>query len=185
MPSYVALLRGVNVGGKNMVKMADLKAAFEEAGFRNVSAYINSGNILFESERDEAAIQAICTTLLVQKFSLDVPACVIASIDLTDALSHAPPWWGNTANTKHDAFFVIPPTTAEQIVDHVGAVREDYEKLAYHGRVVFWSAPAATFSRTRVSQITKNRAMYRSITVRNANTAFKLAELVRERMNER
>jgi uncharacterized protein (DUF1697 family) len=71
--------------------------------------------------------------------------------------------------------------TAAEIVSHVGAVKEEYENVAYHGRVIFWSAPMATFSRTRWSKISKDKSMYRAITVRNANTALKLAALASDR----
>jgi len=69
--------------------------------------------------------------------------------------------------------------TAEVICAHVGAVKEEYEKADYHGRVIFWSAAMATFSRTRWSKIPKDKSMYRAITVRNANTTLKLAELAK------
>ena len=177
MTKYIALLRGINVGGNNIIKMADLKAAFERRGFLNVNTYINSGNILFDSELDEPVVKAICEQLIAEDFKLEIPVSVIAAVDLLDALSHAPEWWGSDPDARHDAFFIIPPMTAEQIVAHIGQIKEEYEKLAYHGRIVFWSALMATFSRTRVSKITKDKAMYCSITVRNANTAKKLAEL--------
>jgi uncharacterized protein (DUF1697 family) len=51
MPRYIALLRGINVGGKSMIKMDELKAVFEEGGFENVKSYINSGNFAFDSGR--------------------------------------------------------------------------------------------------------------------------------------
>ena len=177
MIKYIALLRGINVGGKNIIKMAELKTAFKQRGFHNISTYINSGNILFNSELDEPVVKAVCEKLIAEDFKLEIPVCVIAAVDLFDALSHAPDWWGSDPDARHDAFFIIPPMTAEQIVAHIGQIKEEYENLAYHGRVVFWSAPMATFSRTRVSKITKDKAMYCSITVRNANTAKKLAEL--------
>ena len=55
MGRYVALLRGINVGGKNLIKMADLKACFEEHGFERVVTYIQSGNVLFESGESSSA----------------------------------------------------------------------------------------------------------------------------------
>lgn len=174
---YIALLRGINVGGKNMIKMADLKAAFERQGFQNVVTYINSGNIIFNSSVDEASVKTVCEKLIAEDFGLDIPVCVITTADLTDALAHAPDWWNKAPDARHDAFFVIPPMTAEQIVAHIGQIKEEYENMAHYGRVIFWSAPMETFSRTRVSQISKDKSMYHAITVRNANTALKLAEL--------
>ena len=177
MTRYIALLRGINVGGKNIIKMADLKTSFEQRGFLSVKTYINSGNVIFESDMDASAVTAICEELITVDFSLDIPVCVISAADLADALAHSPDWWNNEPDTRHDAFFVIPPMTAAEICGHVGAVKEEYEKVGYHGRVIFWSAPMATFSRTRWSKISKDKAMYRAITVRNANTTLKLAEL--------
>ena len=77
MTKYIALLRGINVGGKNIIKMADLKTAFEQRGFQNVITYINSGNILFSSKLDETDIKCVCEKLLKEDFGLDIPVCVI------------------------------------------------------------------------------------------------------------
>jgi uncharacterized protein (DUF1697 family) len=174
MSRYIALLRGINVGGNNIIKMVELKAAFGRQGFENVSTYINSGNILFDSELDESAAKSACEDLITAGFNLDIPVCVISAADLREALAHAPDWWNNIQDARHDAFFVIPPMTAEKLCAHIGQVKEEYEKLGYHGRVVFWSAPMATFSRTRISKISKDKAMYNAITVRGANTALRL-----------
>ena len=160
-----------------MIKMADLKAAYERCGFQNVITYINSGNIIFTSKLNEAAVKTMCEDLIVKDFGMDIPVCVISAPDFLDALSRAPNWWNVAPDARHDVFFVMPPMAAEQIVDHIGQIKEEYESLAYYDRVIFWSAPMATFSRTRVSKITKDKAMYHAITVRNANTALKLAEL--------
>ena len=177
MTHYIALLRGINVGGNNKIIMADLKAAFEQRGFQRVSTYINSGNILFLSDLDAIAVKSACEKLIAEAFGLDIPVCVISAADLAQAMAHAPAWWNKMPNARHDAFFVIPPMTAAEICSHVGAAKEEYEKAAWYGGVIFWSAPMATFSRTRWSKISKDKAMYRAITVRGANTALKLAEL--------
>ena len=181
MTKYIALLRGINVGGKNTIKMADLKATFERRGFQNVITYINSGNVLFDSTLEEADVKSACESMVTESFGISIPVCVISAADLIDTLSHAPDWWNKAPGSRHDAFFVIPPMTTQQIVAHIGQVRDEYERLAYHGRVVFWSAPMATFSRTRVSKIVpKDESIYYAITVRNANTTLKLAELAGE-----
>jgi uncharacterized protein (DUF1697 family) len=181
MAKYIALLRGINVGGKNIIKMADLKAAFEKQGFRSVSTYINSGNVLFDSCLEESDIQTACESLILESFGISIPVCVISAAELIETLSHAPEWWSKTPDSRHDAFFVILPMSAQQIVDHIGQIKEEYESLAYYNRIIFWSAPMATFSRTRVSKIIpKSESMYYAITVRNANTALKLAELAEE-----
>ena len=105
---------------------------------------------------------------------------MILAADLRETLAHAPKWWKKEPNARHDAFFVIPPMTAAEICAHVGEIKAEYEKAEYYGKVIFWSAPMATFSRTRWAKISRDKAMYRAITVRNANTTLKLAELAKE-----
>lgn len=65
--NYVALLRGVNVGGKNKVSMSELKVCFEDLGYQNVSTYINSGNILFTSSKSAAALAKEIEATLIKK----------------------------------------------------------------------------------------------------------------------
>ena len=177
LTKYIALLRGINVGGKNTIKMADLKAAFERRGFQNVATYINSGNILFNSELDETSIKSVCENLISEGFGLNIPVCVISAAELSNALAHAPDWWNDSPESKHNAIFVIPPMTVDAVCAQVGETKPEYEKLAYHGTVLFWSAPITTFSRTRLTKIVQSKTAYNAITIRNANTALKLAEL--------
>jgi uncharacterized protein (DUF1697 family) len=177
MTKYIALLRGVNVGGNNKIAMPELKAAIEAAGFANVVTYINSGNVIFDSELDETAVKAACEQAIADSFDLNITVGVITADELHDALAHAPDWWNTDKGSTNNAIFVIPPATAESIIAEAGEAKPEYEKLAYHGKVIFWTAPLATFSRTRWSKITQHKAAYNATTIRNANTTLKLLEL--------
>ena len=179
MTRYIALLRGINVGGKNMIDMKQLKAAFAEAGFCDVRTYINSGNVLFSSSMESARVLAASKKLISEQFKLDIPVVILTSEELSDLLDHAPEWWGREPDTRHNAMFVIAPATAEDICAEVGEIKAQYEKCAYYGRLIFWSAPIKTFSRTRWGKVS-SLAAYQKITVRNSNTAYKLLELSKE-----
>jgi len=175
----IALLRGVNVGGNNPIAMPALRSAFENSGFQSVRTYINSGNVLFESGcEDEETIRRSCEAAIAAAFGLPVAVAVISAQALSEALDHAPGWWGADPDAKHNAIFVIPPATAESVAKEVGAIKPEYESVASHGSVIFWSAPIKTFSRTRWSKIAGTPA-YGHVTIRNANTAKKLRELAR------
>lgn len=180
MTRYIALLRGINVGGNNKIAMPELKKAFEDQGFTNVFTYINSGNVIFDSGLDEPAVQSACETLVESGFGLKIAVGIISVIELHDALAHAPDWWNSDPKSKHNAIFVIPPMAAEAVCAQIGEIKPEYEKLAYHGKVIFWSAPIVTFSRTRLTKIVHSKTINNSITVRNANTALKLAALAGE-----
>lgn len=173
---YIALLRGINVGGNNKVAMADLKTCFEDAGLQNVTTYINSGNVIFESGMTNIAeLITHCEQAIEKQFGFHVICSVIAAETLADALRHAPAWW-NKGEAKHNAIFVIAPRRAKDIAQEIGGANPEYEKVAVHEPVIFWSAPVETFSRTRYSKIVSSKA-YQFVTIRNANTTLKLAEL--------
>ena len=183
MGKYIALLRGVNVGGKNSLSMAALRSAFEAGGFSEVSSYINSGNILFSSdETDAQALQHRCVQLITDTFHLDIAVAVIGADALKDALNHAPEWWDADGASKHNAIFVIAPAAAEAVVREVGETEPELEHVAHHGQVIFWSAPIQAFSRTRWGKVS-SMAVYGHITVRNANTAKKLLLLSNTNFN--
>lgn len=175
---YIALLRGINVGGNNKVAMKDLKACFERMGFSNVVTYINSGNVLFSGEK-QAVMELIllCEQTLKKEFGFPIRTMVICGENFQEAMAHAPDWWGDELEVKHNVLFVIPPATGKSIVEEVGAVKPEYEKVDFYGDLIFWSAPVKTFSRTRWSKIVGSRA-YQDVTIRNSNTARKLLELL-------
>lgn len=177
MVKYIALLRGINVGGKNTVPMLQLKELFVHYGFRDVITYINSGNIIFTSDNsDELRLKQECETLIANEFSLMIPVTIISVDNLADALAHAPSWWDNDKDAKHNAIFIIPPATADMVFTQVGTAKPEYEKVDYYGRLIFWSAPIITFSRTRWSKVVGS-AIYNNITIRNANTVKQLLKL--------
>lgn len=179
MGKYIAFLRGINVGGKNKVSMPELTKLFEQNGFDDVVTYINSGNIIFSSEStDEKKIKEGCEALVVNEFQLNIPVTIVSVKDLTAALDHAPTWWDQDKESKHNAIFVIPPVTVDEVFAQVGATKPEYEKVDCYGSIIFWSAPLETFSRTRWSKIVGS-SVYDSITIRNANTVKKLLQLAK------
>lgn len=174
---YVALIRGINVGGKNAVSMNTLKASLLARRFQNVSTYINSGNIIFQSvEMDAAKLVTYFEAILLKEFAVSTRVAVIRVDALREAWSHAPSWWGDDSESKHNAIFVIAPADARQVALGVGDAKPEYEKIGVYHPVIFWSAPLATFNLTRWSKIVGTKE-YDSVTIRNFNTMKKLVEL--------
>lgn len=178
MTKYIALLRGINVGGKNKISMSELKFSFEQRNFKNVITYINSGNILFESSLTEVnEIKTICEDFILSDFGLSISVGIILASELSNAIAHAPEWWNKDDNSKHNAIFVLPPMTTQKVLAEVGSTKAEYEKVDFYQNVIFWSAPISTFSKTRWSKIVQNKNIYNHITIRNANTTLKLLAL--------
>jgi uncharacterized protein (DUF1697 family) len=175
---YIALLRGINVGGNNKVPMSELRTCFEAAGYENVTTYINSGNAIFDSEETGLSrLVQTCEHVIEQQFGFSVRVSVISEEQLRQALTHAPEWWDKDPASKHNALFVIAPAKADEIMRVVGEAKPEYEQVASYGNVIFWSAPLSTFGRSRWAKIVGTPA-YQHITIRNANTAKKLLQLV-------
>lgn len=175
---YLALLRGINVGGNNKVAMKDLRACFEALGFGDVTTYINSGNIFFTTdESDDKKLVARCEAAIEKTFGFPVVVMVISEKDYRRALAQAPSWWGNgdRKQTRSDALFVIPPTTAEEVLDVLQQKADKPDKFATHGQVVFWSLPMAEYNKSVVPKII-GTPIYRRITIRSSTTTKKLLE---------
>ena len=112
MKRYIALLRGINISGKNKVPMGELKKAFEELGFGAVKTYLNSGNVIFSSDEDNIeGLTSRIEAMIKDQFGLDIPVFVTSKEDLEDTLQHAPDWWGNENKEIYDnLIFIMPPS---------------------------------------------------------------------------
>lgn len=174
MVKYVALLRGINVGGKNKIKMVELKRAFEETGYGEVITYINSGNVLFTSDNlDKLALNQEIQSLIKLHFSLDIPVSVISATDLTRVLEVAPSWWNTDSEAVNYVIFLIPPISGAEVLVAVGEPNALYEKIEIFEEVIFLSAPRQTYTKSRWSKIASS-TVNQHVTIRNANTVNKL-----------
>src|SRR3989344_9303182 len=120
MTKFVAFLRGINVGGKNIIKMADLKACFEKNNFQNISTFIQSGNVLFES--DPKNIQELENTLekiLSKQFSYKSTILVRSESQINDVVENVPKNWKSRKDLRCYIAFIKEPVTSEQVLKEV------------------------------------------------------------------
>lgn len=92
MQKYIVLLRKVNIGGKNKVLMSDLKKEIENIGCKNVITYLNSGNVILDSDDDKDILNSKIKLILRNKFNVDTSSYIIAYDKLKDILNNAPTW---------------------------------------------------------------------------------------------
>ncbi|MCB5950466.1 DUF1697 domain-containing protein [Enterococcus sp. BWT-B8] len=174
MKKYIALLRGINVGGKNKISMPVLRTVFEELGFSDVVTYINSGNVVFSSViQDEVELIKKCEEVILERFKLTIPVAVISADDLAEAMENAPEWWNTDKESVHYTIFVLSPIRVEEIYAGAGEVNPEFEQVGHHGNVIFWSAPLKTYSKAKWSKIARS-SVNSHVTIRNANTVNKL-----------
>lgn len=177
---YLALLRGINVGGNNIIAKDDLRRCFEDLGFTNVRTYIQSGNIVFRAasggpEQLTARVEAG----LSDRFSYAARAVVLSHADYRALLDAAPTAWGETPAYRHNALFTLAGTTPAQVVASIPPIKEELESVAAGPGVVFWSAEKERVTRSAFVKLPAH-PIYQQVTIRNHNTVRRLATLLEE-----
>ncbi|HEX2058967.1 MAG TPA: DUF1697 domain-containing protein [Actinomycetota bacterium] len=178
MSRYVALLRGINVGGKNLIKMTDLRACFEEQGFLDVVTYIQSGNVIFEAERAPAAeLTRRIETVLGESFGYRASVVLRSHAQLRRIVEQAPKGFGDDpARYLYDVLFLKPPLTSTVAMKSV-LTREGVDR-AYAGTgVLYFARLASRAAQSRLNRIA-SEPIYQSMTIRNWNTTTKLLKLM-------
>jgi uncharacterized protein (DUF1697 family) len=181
MTTYVALLRGINVGGKNLIRMPALKACFEENGFDEVSTYIQSGNVLFASpERPPKALTDRIEAILADAFDY-VPTVVVRSRkQMQGVVGGAPKGFGTQpAKFRYDVIFLKEPLTARKALGEVPTNPAVDTGHAGTG-VLYFSRLTARATQSRLNRIISS-PIYPSVTIRNWNTTTKLLSLMEDR----
>ncbi len=176
---YLVLLRGINVGGKNMVPMAGLKKCLEELGFSNVSTYIASGNVILESDRPAAEIKARIEKALPETFKLDddlIKVLVLTRDQVQGVIDNKPEGFGEQPEKYHsDAIFLmgIGSTSVMPLFNP----REGVDKVWPGDGVIYSQRLSSQRTKSRLSKIMAAPA-YKSMTIRNWNTTTKLLEMM-------
>jgi uncharacterized protein (DUF1697 family) len=171
---YLALLRGINVGGKNIIKMADLKACFESMGFSDVTTFIQSGNVLFRSaEKDKFKLTKKIEKALSKNFSYLPRVVVVSHQELKRIVKQAPEGFGSEPGKyRCDVIFLKEPLTSKEAMKDV-SIKEGVDS-AHAGRSALYFSRLD--SRASQSHLTKIIALpvYQNMTIRNWNTTTKL-----------
>jgi uncharacterized protein (DUF1697 family) len=176
---YLALLRGINVGGKNIIKMAELKGCFENLGFSNVTTYIQSGNVIFSSTyHDEMRITTQIEEILSSVFGYESTVVLVSSEQLKNVVTNSPVDFGiNPTDYKYDVLFIKQPIDTEEVMRSV-KTKEGVDKIWQGDRVVYFSRLAQKAGSSYMSKIV-TLPVYKLITIRNWNTTTKLYELMK------
>lgn len=180
MHTRIALLRSVNVLGKNMIKMPELARAFEKAGFENVRTYIQSGNVIFNTTEESCDVVAEkIRDLITQQFGLNIQAVVIAPQELADIVSQNP--FAKKPDidlSKQHVTFLdreADPEKAEKLLTY----NYPPDEIIIGSRVVYVHCPDG-YGRTKYTNAFIEKKLGANATSRNWNTCQKLLEMCRE-----
>ncbi len=176
---YIVLLRGVNISGKNEVSMPKLRQLLEENNYQNVSTYLNSGNIIIESNinNKELIIESI-SKIIEFNFNIKIPIYIMTVPELKDILNNSPSWWGTTNKEIYDnLIFIIPPTTYEEVYNTIGSPKENIDQIEEYHNTIFWSFVLKDYRKSTWWIKTASTSITNKITIRTANTMKKLLQL--------
>lgn len=174
---YVALLRGINVGGKKKVEMKWLKKAFEELGFGQVVTYINSGNVIFESRKTKAEIKNLVEKKLKDELGEEHVVLVKTEKEMREIAIKIPKEWQNNSEEKTDVAYLFDEVDNEDILEKL-PVRKEYVKMVYAKGAVIWHVKRENYNKSQLNKMVGGK-IYQLMTVRNVNTARRLAEMTK------
>jgi uncharacterized protein (DUF1697 family) len=175
---YVALLRGINVGGRNPIRMTALRSCFLDHGFADVSTYIQSGNVVFSARREaRPALVARIERMLAESFVYEASVVVKSAREMRTVVTGAPERFGtDPSRYRYDVLFLKPPLTARSAIHEV-PIKDGVDEAAAGNGVLYFSRLTSRATQSRLSRIAA-MPIYRNLTIRNWNTTTRLADLV-------
>jgi uncharacterized protein (DUF1697 family) len=175
---HVALLRGINVGGKNVIKMVALREAFEAMGFTDVATYIQSGNVVFSAKAtSKPKLTATIEDALSMTFGYASKVVIVSAKELEAVVAEAPPKFGaEPQRYRYDVLFVKPPLTAKKALPEVPA-KPGVDDASAGSHALYFRRLVAKATQSHLPKVTQ-RSIYESLTIRNWNTTMKLLGMV-------
>jgi uncharacterized protein (DUF1697 family) len=177
MQIYVALLRGVNVGGKAMIKMAELAEVLTAAELCDVKTYIQSGNVIFRSELSSDQLAREVSQTIEARFQLPVEVAVYSLPEWKKIIAAAPTWWGKDPAWKHNLLVLLKPYRMSDVVQSIGILKPGIEAMQPGNGVIYQSMSRDVFGKTTTGKLASS-PIYKRITIRNYNTSTKLLSLL-------
>jgi uncharacterized protein (DUF1697 family) len=175
---YVALLRGINVGGNNLIKMPALKACFEAQGFGNIATYIQSGNVLFSTGRvDQVSLTQRIEAALSKSFAYRSRVVVRSFEQMKAIVENRPRGFGSQPTTyRYDVIFLRDPLTSHDALQDV-TLNPEVDRVFAGEQTLYFSRLISKATRSHLSRLVTKPA-YQQMTIRNWNTTTRLLGLM-------
>jgi len=176
---HVALLRGINVGGKNIIPMASLVKTFERLKFSSVKTFIASGNVIFETaKQDLRKLEERIEMELEKDFDYAAKVVVKSKPEMDAIISGITKAWKKpSAAERYYVMFLRHAINNKKLLDEFEP-RAGIETLTYVPGALLWAAKTAGLGKSTVAKKMLAKPIYQEITVRNLNTTQKLAQLM-------
>jgi uncharacterized protein (DUF1697 family) len=174
----IVLLRGINLGPRNRIPMAELREALAEAGFENPRTYLQSGNVVLSSGMSEKRLASECKRLIAKRFGLDIEVVVRTRSELAKVVKLDP--LGDVAtNPKRYQVSFLAAKPSREVVGKLEAVAAEKERFVVKGREIYAWHPAGV-ARSKLWALLAGKGLGVAATARNWTTVTKLLELADE-----
>ena len=181
MIRYALLVRGINVGGKNKVIMAQLRQELTELRLENVETYINSGNIFFDTNITRIQLVEDLQGFFEEHYPFVRNFSLFSNEDYEEELRNLPDWW-NHKMARKDVLFYTEGLDMNQVMEKVNSLKLVDEVLHFGRLGIFWGKLSeATYSKTAYHKYLLKMPFYRNITIRNANTFDKIGQFLKHK----
>lgn len=175
--TYVAFLRGVNVGGKGMISMAVLKETFEGAGLSGVRTYINSGNVVFSTRASGTqALAGRIEKAIEARSRMSIKVLVLSHDALKEIVAAVPKTWVNDQAMRCDVWLLWKEVDRRKTLDQL-PISPQIEDVKYTPGAVIWRIDRKNVTRSKMPRII-GTPLYQQLSIRNVNTIRKLDELM-------
>lgn len=175
---YIALLRGINVGGNNLIKMIELRNSFARMGFSDVETYIQSGNVVFSARQtNKPKLTALIEKALSEAFSYESKVVVVSDSEMERVVAQAPKGFGkDPAQYRYDVLFVKEPLTPGEALKEV-ATTPGVDTVQAGDHALYFRRLVSKATQSKLNKLVQ-RPVYKNLTIRNWNTTMKLLEMV-------
>ena len=171
---YVALFRGINVGTSKRIDMKHLKTLLEGLGYENVSTYINSGNVRFETSEKVEKILASLDVCFRSELGYEIPTLVKTIDEMQLIAAEIPAQWQNDSEQRTDVAYLFAEVDSIDIIDKL-PFKKDFVDVRYVKGALIWNVTREQVYKSRLAKLIGHK-LYSNMTIRNVNTARKMAE---------
>ena len=184
MTRYALLVRGINVGGKNKVVMAQLRQELTELGLEKVETYINSGNIFFTSTNPKVRLVEKLEAFFEVHYPFIQSFSLLSHEDYEAEVENLPAWW-NEDLARKDVLFYTELLDVEQVIETVKSL-ELKDEVVHFGKLgIFWGKfSEESYFKTAYHKYLLKIPFYRHITIRNAKTFDKIGQMLKTKKGD-
>jgi len=177
MQRYIALLRGINVGGNRKVEMKKLKKIFESLGFFNIITYINSGNVIFKTnEKNVSKLTRGIEEVLENELGFPIKILLRSSINMKRLVEKVPEKWRNDTEQRTDVLFLWDKYDYQSTISLIKN-NPDVDKIKYFPGAIVWNVKRSNYSKSGMRKFIGTE-VYKNMTARNINTVRKIVDLI-------